>query len=419
LSLIAEHEAITKAACPQRLAVEPPQSDDGEHKRSALAIILEANGRTDDDQNCSLLHFDNCTFGETAGRIASLWQCIETIVLAPCHQYALFGAIIHTVQDFYAHSNWVELHAECTQIPVWTVGAPLPDGIYSGTWPSAPRNYNAAAPLHSVVNKDSPGSSRGRQHPTKGPHTDKTFHDLVIDVSTRATKAQFARLLKVLQRRHRQAWFFCAGKCVLYDVPTDEILAGPSSIADAWPGLPEAFTKGMDAAINAGNRDVWVFAGNKYVGYDTANSALREGPRLIADGWPGLASPFTDRIDAAVNRDGYGYGHDVWLFSGDRYVRYDTASRQVASDPKPIADGWRPLAESEVVKQHDFTKGIDAAAHADDDYIWFFSGDMYVKYDAVKDTLVGGPTPIATGWPGLKGLDFTKGVHAVVTAPLH
>lgn len=58
-------------------------------------------------------HFDSCNFTGSINHINNLyWQTIFALDpantnLAAAKQH--FGALLHTVQDFYAHSNWVEL----------------------------------------------------------------------------------------------------------------------------------------------------------------------------------------------------------------------------------------------------------------------------------------------------------------------
>src|SRR5438034_11648266 len=91
------HVALTKQACPDDPII-----------RDNLDTIIAANVATDLDQFDSTLHFDNCVFALGATRIANLTQLIKSPY--ELNKYAYFGTMIHTVQDFYSHSNWVELH---------------------------------------------------------------------------------------------------------------------------------------------------------------------------------------------------------------------------------------------------------------------------------------------------------------------
>lgn len=103
----------------------------------ALRIIINANIGQDalryqigHDHH----HYDNCKFAETDKFVDSLrLDCIKAtqagnLVIA----WTLFGKLTHTVQDFYAHSNYVELMSNQGEIPIRKPGAELPDGLISG-----------------------------------------------------------------------------------------------------------------------------------------------------------------------------------------------------------------------------------------------------------------------------------------------
>ncbi len=82
----------------------------------------------------------------------------------------------------------------------------------------------------------------------------------------------------------------------------------------------------------------------------------------------------------------------LYAFDSSTYVRYDT--KRDAADagyPLSISPAWSGLPAS----------GIDAALNWANGYAYFFVGDQYYRYDLKADTVDDGPTPIATGWPGL------------------
>ena len=62
-------------------------------------------------------HFDNCKFLESSNNINSLYnQAVTALTTNPQPTPAdfsmaaeAFGQLLHTVQDFYSHTNWVEL----------------------------------------------------------------------------------------------------------------------------------------------------------------------------------------------------------------------------------------------------------------------------------------------------------------------
>ena len=182
------HAAIVKQACPQDPTIE-----------AGLAMIVAANVATDLDQFHSELHFDNCAFGPGVQRIRSLWQLIESPSVEQ-NPFVLFGTLTHTVEDFYAHSNWVELHQGESQVPVWDLDlASLPPQIVSGTFLlDSPKLCGPGAPTHEQLNKDSPTSSEGGKVVQSGPNQGRKLFDLAFDAAVRATRVQFERLQTVI-----------------------------------------------------------------------------------------------------------------------------------------------------------------------------------------------------------------------------
>ena len=162
-------------------------------------MIVAANVATDLDQFDSVLHFDNCTFALGAQRIADLWQLIEsgTVELNP---FLLFGTMTHTVQDFYAHSNWVELHEAASPVPVWDlVVASLPAGIVSGTFfLDTPMLCGPDAATLAELNMVSPESAEGRKVVQSGPNQGQTLFALAFAAALDATQLQFERLCRIV-----------------------------------------------------------------------------------------------------------------------------------------------------------------------------------------------------------------------------
>ncbi len=182
------HAALTEQACPDDPTI-----------RDNLSVIVAANVATDLDQFDSALHFDNCAFAPGAQRIDALWQLIASGTVQE-NPYLLFGTMIHTVQDFYAHSNWVELHQGEDPVPVWDLAlGSLPAGIVSGTFfLDTPKLCGPDAPTHAELNKDSPTSSEGAKLVQSGPNQGQTLFDLAFAAALDATKAQFERLSQVV-----------------------------------------------------------------------------------------------------------------------------------------------------------------------------------------------------------------------------
>lgn len=162
-----------------------------------IQLMIDANIREDADEVTSAIHFDNCTFAEGAKKIRRDWNRIwqQTNRLSIDAAVSL-GRILHTVQDFYAHSNWIELHLNHSPIPLWDFNiANLPAGIVSGTWAAGkPQNCKHGAPSHDQIAKDKPTQPTARKIVKSGPNKGKTYFELVYDAALRATKTEMNRL---------------------------------------------------------------------------------------------------------------------------------------------------------------------------------------------------------------------------------
>jgi hypothetical protein len=105
------HEAMTHAAIKEldlRFFGIPIQTSG---MRVAAEEIVDANGAVDEDQKTAAKHFDGESFPEGQHRIINLRNGIITALQnndAKGARTALGGAL-HTIQDFYSHTNWVEL----------------------------------------------------------------------------------------------------------------------------------------------------------------------------------------------------------------------------------------------------------------------------------------------------------------------
>jgi len=54
-------------------------------------------------------HFDACMFDESVANIDSKYKTLVNIKISPTRGAWTFGELLHPVQDFYSHSNWVEI----------------------------------------------------------------------------------------------------------------------------------------------------------------------------------------------------------------------------------------------------------------------------------------------------------------------
>jgi von Willebrand factor A domain-containing protein 7 len=79
--------------------------------KKAIERIVDADAEVDQDQVTSAKHFDGESFLEGQARVLSLLQDIQNALNADNALGArtALGQALHTIQDFYSHSNWVEL----------------------------------------------------------------------------------------------------------------------------------------------------------------------------------------------------------------------------------------------------------------------------------------------------------------------
>ena len=113
----------------------------------------------------------------------------------------------------------------------------------------------------------------------------------------------------------------------------------PRPIAGNWPGLPSSFTQGIDAALWRPNGKIYFFKGSQYVRFSNVSRGVDSGyPRPIAGNWPGLPSAFTQGIDAALARRDTGH---IYFFKGPAYVRYSSVSSGIDRGyPRWIDPNW-------------------------------------------------------------------------------
>ena len=82
---------------------------------NAIKEICDANSDVDDREGrLALAHFDSETFQEGQNRIVELKEMIVTGIRNEQYMLARVetGRMLHTLQDFYSHSNWMEMGRE-------------------------------------------------------------------------------------------------------------------------------------------------------------------------------------------------------------------------------------------------------------------------------------------------------------------
>jgi len=223
----------------------------------------------------------------------------------------------------------------------------------------------------------------------------------------------------------KQIYFFSGSEYWRYDwalggVTLDRVdltkyprsIAGPAdpALRRWWPGL---FSSGIDAAFCWRNGKVYLFSGDRYVRYDARLDAVDPGyPRSIGDNWKGVrAAGFDKDIDAALH---WGNGQVYW-FKKDKYLRLANTSTGWAVEPgypKAIGANWPGVAGT------GFERDISGCVNWGDGNNYWFKGDQFIRLTEKpapqgKSMDPGYPKMIADAWPGVP----TTGFEACVEWP--
>ncbi len=207
--LVPVHVAIVRAALGEALAPD------------ALGIVARANARCDLYQWEAQRHFDN---GRDVAALGALWRrgLRRYLTLAVTRATPVdgrdtprdrlgalraLGMASHALADFYAHTNWVELHgADAPPAPLlgddWPAAAlpvDLASGFYSLRYglrgcpmrdgmPVPPPSYRYC---HETLNKDAPTRGHGADPVTPGG---PTCHAVAVRLAEESTRALWETL---------------------------------------------------------------------------------------------------------------------------------------------------------------------------------------------------------------------------------
>jgi hypothetical protein len=96
--------------------------------RSAIAETSKANAEVDDDQTNGFKHFDGESFTPGKQRLVTLFDGVLLSLRAGDAQGGRrqLGQALHTLQDFYSHSNWLESGHSGALPSLWRSAEPLP-----------------------------------------------------------------------------------------------------------------------------------------------------------------------------------------------------------------------------------------------------------------------------------------------------
>ncbi|KAA1175378.1 fucose-binding lectin II [Photorhabdus heterorhabditis] len=157
----------------------------------------------------------------------------------------------------------------------------------------------------------------------------------------------------------------------------------PQPISNDWPNLPVEFQRHIDDVINLEGY-LYFFKGSKYLKFDIEKAKVTDGPKFIADGWPGLkGTEFENGIDAATELT----TNTVCFFKGGDCIDYTVNSHTIKQ--QSISTRWGTTE-----KYKEFSANLDAVVWRINSRIDFLKGNSYIRFNLESNTIDYGPVPI-------------------------
>lgn len=310
------HEILSAGAC---IDVGPAIAEDDEYclpnnPFAEKRAWIEAQGATPN-------HFDDESIPAGVVQLAKLREKIVELALTGKDLQARkwLGMALHGIQDFYAHTNWVELGMRqtfadensqlrfslnpdapaneiriaepgekvCLAAPPTTAGAALertlmpgilldvaqrPKGrlLTSGYFFTLRRDAGKCThgALIDGIHKDTPDSAYGR---IRYPGEAKTYHEIAVDLATAHTKMYIRQILTPLDERSRAIF-----KSALIEVNSKEVNPVPTPVrqGDQWHFHVPSARKLPGQAGGLGQEIVWGYKGL----FPRAGEELKAGP---------------------------------------------------------------------------------------------------------------------------------------------
>lgn len=165
-------------------------------------------------------------------------------------------------------------------------------------------------------------------------------------------------------------FFFKGNEYIKWSIADNGMISGYPLPISRWSGLPPDFQQGLDAATYwppdgfGGQQGVIVFfKGNQYVQWSVEHDQFADA-ELISTGFPGLPQNFKQGIDAAAYWPQY---NGIYLFKDGQYILWDTSTDSISTRggqfPRQTATGWPGIWDGQ---------DIDAATYWDGDETYFF-----------------------------------------------
>jgi hypothetical protein len=195
-----------------------------------------------------------------------------------------------------------------------------------------------------------------------------------------------------------QVYFLNGAFCALYGVESDAV-TGTAWLSDLWP-LGGGFEEGIDAGLNYGNGKAYLFRGSEYIRVDIATRSVETERRSIGEFWGGMAEAgFDSNLDAAVNA---GNGN-VYFFKGDAFGSYSIADDRLT--------GVGSLSAWALAADGSFDSDLDAVVNYGNGKLYVFKGGNYVRYDLAQGQVDSEVRSIAQFWTGMAEAGVTADVR--------
>jgi len=158
----------------------------------------------------------------------------------------------------------------------------------------------------------------------------------------------------------------------------------------------EASTFTPVTAIFSIEKDIYFIRNRSFSTYNIETGVSCKSQPLKTK-WPELENLGFDIIDATLSGDYIGFGEKsplsgkVFFFSQSYFVEMDTQTHQF-SQPQKISEGWPGVP----------FERIDAALHFDNNAIYLFSGNQYIRFNLhTRQVDPGYPQMINQRWSGV------------------
>ncbi|MCP4304788.1 MAG: hypothetical protein GY788_07935 [bacterium] len=136
-----------------------------------------------------------------------------------------------------------------------------------------------------------------------------------------------------------------------------------------WVGTTSIFRNDLSAAAEYGGDRLYLFKGDRYVRYDPEVKICSEVRTVGDNGWTALPTGFHSGLDATLLHP----DHHVYFFKGSQCVKYPQIAGESGVALTIGEELWPKMP-------HTFRSDLDAAICHPSGYIYFFKGGRYVKY---------------------------------------